>query len=107
MAQVNTVTDLGFTSTGRHLYHLKVTELDLTSGVGTVSLPTDQIQAIIPTSSAIANMSDYVLSNSFTVAGNVLTITVKKMRASETNTWGDAETDGVSASVYDVLVVGL
>jgi len=107
MAQVNTVTDLGFTSAGRHLYHLKVTGLVLTSAAGTVSLPTDQIQAIIPTSSSVANTSDYVLSHNFTVSGNVLTITVKKMQASATNTWGDALTADVADSVYDVLVVGL
>ena len=107
MAQVNTVTDLGFTSTGRDLYHLKVTGLDLTSGVGTVSLPTDQIQAIIPTSSSVENTDDYVLSHNFTVSGNVLTITVKKMQVSAPNTWGEAATADVLGSVYDVLIVGL
>ena len=107
MEQVNTVTDLGFTSTGRHLYHLKVTGLDLTSGACEISLPTDQIQAIIPTSSSVENTDDYVRSHNFTVSGNVLTITVKEMQASATNTWGDAVTDDVSASVYDVLIVGL
>lgn len=106
MTQVNTITDLGFVG-GKHLYHLKVTGLVLTAGVGTVNMPCDQIQAIIPTSSSVENTDDHVLSNSFTVAGNVLTITVKKMQASTANTWGNAVTDDVSDSVYDVLVLGL
>ncbi len=107
MTQVNAVTDLGFTSAGRHLYHLKTTGLALTSGAGTISLPTDQIQATIPTASSMENTSDFVLSHNFTVSGNVLTITVKKMQISATNTWGNADTADVSDSVYDVLVVGL
>lgn len=46
MAQTNTITDLGFVG-GKHLYHLKVTDLELTEDRGTVNMPCDQIQAVV------------------------------------------------------------
>ena len=45
MAQ--TITDLGFVG-GKHLYHLKVTDLELTADGDTViNMPCDQIQAVV------------------------------------------------------------
>jgi hypothetical protein len=106
MEQVNTITDLGFVG-GKHLYHLKVTGLVLDAGVGTVNMPCDQIQAIVGGETTTETKDDYVLATKYTTSGNVLSITVKKMQVSDTNTWGAAGTEDVSESVYSLFVLGL
>jgi len=106
MTQVNSITDLGFVG-GKHLYHLKVTGLVLDAGVGTVNMPCDQIQAIVGGETTTETTNDYVLATKYTTSGNVLSITVEKQKISETNTWGAAETEDVSESVYSLFVLGL
>ncbi len=106
MTQDNTITDLGFVG-GKHLYHLKVTGLVLDAGVGTVNMPCDQIQAIVGGETTTETKDDYVFATKYTTSGNVLSITVKKMQVSVTNTWGAAETEDVSKSVYSLFVLGL
>lgn len=107
MAQAETITDLGFTSMGYHMYLVRVTGLTLTEGAGTVNVPCDQIQGFVAQSTVTELASDYVLNNSFAASGNTITITVKKQKISDTNTWGAAATADVSDSVYDILVFGI
>lgn len=112
MAQEQTITDLGFTSMGQHMYLVHVTGVVLATagdaaGTGTVNVPCDQIQGIIAQSTVTELKSDYVLNNSFAASGNTITITVKKMQISATNTWGAAETTDIAGSVYDFLVFGI
>lgn len=107
MAQAQTITDLGFTSMGQHMYLVHVTGVVLTEGAGTVNVPCDQIQGIIAQSTKTAATADSVLNHDYTFSGNVITITVKKQKISETNTWGAAATADIAASVYDFLVFGI
>ena len=75
MTQVNTITDLGFVG-GKHLYHLKVTDLELVGlddGVSTViNMPCDQIQAVV---GGALDTND-ITGIKITHAGNQVTITV-------------------------------
>lgn len=107
MAQVSVVSDLGFTSMGQHMYLVHTTGVVLTSGSGTVSVPCDQIQGIIAQSTKMEATADYVLNHDYTFSGNTITIAVKKMQLSATNTWGEAATADISDSVYDFLVFGI
>jgi len=109
MAQAQTITDLGFTSMGQHMYLVHVTGVVLTDegGAGTVNVPCDQIQGIIAQSTKTEATADYVLNHDYTFSGNVITITVKKQKLSDTNTWGKAATADISDSVYDFLVFGI
>lgn len=112
MAQEQTITDLGFTSMGQHMYLVHVTGVELATegaaaGSGTVNVPCDQIQGIIAQSTQMEATNDYVLNHNYTFSGNTITITVKKQQISATNTWGAALTADVSDSVYDILVFGI
>ena len=116
MAQAQTITDLGFTSMGQHMYLVHVTEVKLTTGTGTssdtgfgtVNVPCDQIQGIIAQSTKMEATTDYVLNHDYTFSGNTITIAVKKQQISgATHTWVAAETDDISDSVYDILVFGV
>lgn len=111
MAQ--TITDLGFTSMGYHMYLVRVTEVKLTSdsenkiGTATVNVPCDQIQGIIAQSTQMEATDDYVLNHDYTFSGNTITIAVKKQQLSANNEWVAALTADVSDSVYDILVFGI
>ena len=109
MAQAQTITDLGFTSMGQHMYLVHVTEVVLSAdkGAGTVNVPCDQIQGIIAQSTQMEATANYVLNHDYTFSGNVITITVKKQQISDNNTWGAAATADIAASVYDILVFGI
>lgn len=75
LTQVNTITDLGFVG-GKHLYHLKVTDLelvDLGEGVGTgtvINMPCDQIQAVVGGALDVGGLEDIKIDH----AGNQVTI---------------------------------
>ena len=112
MAQAQTITDLGFTSMGYHMYLVHVTGVVLATegdaaGTGTVNVPCDQIQGIIAQSTQMEATNDYVLNHDYTFSGNTITITVKKQLISATRTWGAAETTDIAGSVYDFLVFGI
>ena len=113
MAQAQTITDLGFTSMGQHMYLVHVTGVELATegaaaGSGTVNVPCDQIQGIIAQSTQMEATNDYVLNHNYTFSGNTITITVKKQQiSSATNTWVAAATENISDSVYDILVFGV
>lgn len=112
MAQAQTITDLGFTSMGQHMYLVHVTGVVLATegdaaGTGTVNVPCDQIQGIIAQSTKTEATADHVLNHDYTFSGNTITIAVKKQKISDTNTWGAALTADVSDSVYDILVFGI
>lgn len=109
MAQAQTITDLGFTSMGQHMYLVHVTGVELSDegGAGTVNVPCDQIQGIIAQSTKMAATNDYVLNHDYTFSGNTITIAVKKQKISETRTWGKAATADIAGSVYDFLVFGI
>jgi hypothetical protein len=112
MAQEQTITDLGFTSMGQHMYLVHVTGVVLATegdaaGTGTVNVPCDQIQGIIAQSTKMEATADYVLNHDYTFSGNTITIAVQKMQLSATRTWGDALTADISDSVYDILVFGI
>ena len=76
MPQANTITDLGFVG-GKHLYHLKVTDLELVEldeGVGTgtvINMPCDQIQAVVGGALVAGGLEDIKITH----AGNQVTIT--------------------------------
>ena len=112
MAQAQTITDLGFTSMGQHMYLVHVTGVVLATegdaaGTGTVNVPCDQIQGIIAQSTKMDTTADYVLNHDYTFSGNVITITVNKQQLSTGNTWGKAATADIADSVYDILVFGI
>lgn len=109
MAQAQTITDLGFTSMGQHMYLVHVTGVELSDegGAGTVNVPCDQIQGIIAQSTKMKATNDYVLNHDYTFSGNTITITVKKQQLSTGNTWGKAATANIADSVYDFLVFGI
>lgn len=53
------------------------------------------------------NDDDYVYEATRAIATNVVTITVKKMQLSTTNTWGDALTADVALKTFTVIADGL
>lgn len=53
------------------------------------------------------NTDDYVYEATRAIATNVVTVTVKKMQVSVTNTWGDALTADVAAKTFTVIADGL
>lgn len=53
------------------------------------------------------NTDDYVYEATRAIATNVVTITVKKMQVSATNTWGDALTADVDGKTFTVIADGL
>lgn len=93
MTQVNTITDLGFVG-GKHLYHLKVTdlelELDAGVGTGTVNMPCDQIQAVVGGALDAGGLEGIKITHD----GNQVTIT-----ATETGTG--------TAATFSLFVLGL
>jgi hypothetical protein len=52
------------------------------------------------------NVSDRVFEATRAISGNVVTITVKKMQVSATNTWGDAATGDVTGKTFTVIADG-
>ena len=110
MAQAQTITDLGFTSMGQHMYLVHVTGVVLTDegGAGTVNVPCDQIQGIIAQSTMTGAIDDYVLNHDYTFSGNTITITVKVQQISDSDhEWVAGETTDIETSVYDILVFGI
>lgn len=113
MAQAQTITDLGFTSMGQHMYLVHVTGVVLATegaaaGTAQVNVPCDQIQGIIAQSTKMEATADYVLNHDYTFSGNTITITVKKQQISDgTHAWGKAATADIAGSVYDILVFGI
>ena len=90
MTQVNTITDLGFVG-GKHLYHLKVTDLELDADGGTViNMPCDQIQAVVGGALDAGTLEDIAITHD----GNQVIIT-----ATETGTGANA--------TFSLFVLGL
>jgi hypothetical protein len=52
------------------------------------------------------NVNDYVFEATRSISGNIVTITVKKMQVSATNTWGAAATADVASKVFTVVADG-
>jgi hypothetical protein len=71
-------------------------------------MPCDQIQAIVGGETTTETTNDYVLATKYTTSGNVAEYHGQEDAGNqETNTWGAAETEDVSESVYSLFVLGL
>ena len=90
MPQANTITDLGFVG-GKHLYHLKVTGLELDADDGTtINMPCDQIQAVVGGALDAGDLTNIKITH----ADNQVTITAE----------GTGPEDGATFSLF---VLGL
>lgn len=78
----------------------------LTAGAFTIATGFSNIRFFKVGFRAGPQLADQVFELIVTAAGGVITVTVKTMQVSATNTWGNAVTGNVAAAIFDWTAYG-